>query len=306
MNDTEMTSRGDSRVPEKESGTQPETEAGVSRVTDSLQDPEEILNAKRGRGRPRSRLPEESQSVEVPAGGTETAEPESKEDGKSGSQHFILTDRTAQLLAEIVRTQNQSQADFIRAQSEFSNSVMDRMDSYRILLTRLQNEVAEKDKSRMRADLMAAQDQADEYQKEISRLKAKIDEADRTILELSIRSEKLRAEAETFQKSLKELRKEKQEREMLRDRKMCQAARTFTVDTEDMEPRCRVREGWFTRRRRRKYLQKVYESDAFTDEQKEVIREADQSEIPFERLTLICSPDIPPENMKMMALYLQR
>ena len=59
-------------------------------------------------------------------------------------QDFILASRGLQLLTELVRSQNQSQEKLIRSQTEFSSSVMDRMDQYRMQISKLESEVSRK------------------------------------------------------------------------------------------------------------------------------------------------------------------
>ena len=54
------------------------------------------------------------------------------------------------------------------------------------------------------------------------------------------------------------------------------------------------------------FLEKVYQNSSFSEEQLQVIREADRMGIPFERLVQICSPDIPAENMKLKLDYSKR
>ena len=135
--------------------------AEISAAETEGSEDEIVLPPKRGRGRPpknprtereEERIPEDSRddssgmSDEVsPASGAEEEPAEARPNDYSFDQHGM------RFIAELVRQQNQAQEGMIRAQTEFSNSVMDRMDDYRIQMSKLQSEVAEKEKNRLRA-----------------------------------------------------------------------------------------------------------------------------------------------------------
>ena len=270
-----------------------------------------VLPPKRGRGRPpKNPRPDEEEdrrpeaparpgddpddvSDEVPFGTDEAEDPTiTQPNDYSFDQHGM------RFIAELVRQQNQAQEGMIRAQAEFSNSVMDRMDDYRIQMSKLQSEVAEKEKNRLRADYLAAQDKADEYMEEIHQLRDQLDGANRKAVKLSARLESLTAENESLRQQVKSLKEQWDELE--KERKVPRQA-TAESPVYQCPP-----EGFWKRRRRRRFLEKVYQNSSFSEEQLQVIRDADRMGIPFERLAQICSPDIPAENMKLKLDYSKR
>lgn len=270
-----------------------------------------MLPPKRGRGRPpknpkpdgeEDRVSEDPArpgddsdyvSDEVPSG-TDEAEDIAiaRPNDYSFDQHGM------RFIAELVRQQNQAQEGMIRAQTEFSNSVMDRMDDYRIQMSKLQSEVAEKEKNRLRADYLAAQDKADEYMEEIHQLRDQLDGANRKAVKLSARIESLTAENESLRQQIKSLKEQWEELEKGKSTQQ----QTFPEMMAYQYPP----EGFWKRRRRRRFLEKVYQNSSFSEEQLQVIRDADRMGIPFERLVQICSPDIPAENMKLKLDYSKR
>ena len=117
-------------------------------------------------------------------------------------QDFILASRGLQLLTERVRAQNQSQEKLIRSQTEFSSSVMDRMDQYRMQISKLESEAAEKEKNRLRDSYLEAQQKADERMEEIHQLRSQLDLSGRKVLKLNVRVEKLTEENESLRQQL--------------------------------------------------------------------------------------------------------
>ena len=223
------------------------------------------------------------------------------------------------ILAELVRSQNKSQENMIRAQNEFSNSVLDRMDNYQQQVSRLQREAAEQEKNRLRSDFREAQDRADMYLEEIHQLRTQIDSANRKILKLSTKMETVTAENASLKDQIDAMKKAAEQIEKERDERIDAAQQTFIPGRQGSdegdsgsggvkraEGEQAYREGWLKRIRRRRYLEKILGSPDFTDQQKAVIREADEAGVSFESLLQICSPRIPPENMKMMISYMKR
>lgn len=121
-------------------------------------------------------------------------------------QDFILASRGMQLLTELVRSQNQSQEKLIRSQTEFSSSVMDRMDQYRMQISKLENEAAEKEKNRLRDSYLEAQQKADERMEEIHQLRSQLDLSGRKVLKLNVRVEKLTEENESLRQQLQAMK----------------------------------------------------------------------------------------------------
>ena len=265
--------------------------AEISAAETEGSEDEIVLPPKRGRGRPpknprtereEERIPEDSRddssgmSDEVsPASGAEEEPAEARPNDYSFDQHGMRF-----------------------AQTEFSNSVMDRMDDYRIQMSKLQSEVAEKEKNRLRADYLAAQDKADEYMEEIHQLRDQLDGANRKAVKLSAKLESLIAENESLRQQVRSLKEQWEELEKGKSTQQ----QTFPEMTTYQYPP----EGFWKRRRRRRFLEKVYQNSSFSEEQLQVIREADRMGIPFERLAQICSPDIPAENMKLKLDYSKR
>ena len=285
--------------------------AEISAAETEGSEDEIVLPPKRGRGRPpknpksdeeEDRRPEvpacpgndpDNVSDEVPSETDEAEEPTITQ-----SNDYTYDQHGMRFIAELVRQQNQAQEGMIRAQTEFSNSVMDRMDDYRIQMSKLQSEVAEKEKNRLRADYLAAQDKADEYMEEIHQLRDQLDGANRKAVKLSAKLESLTAENESLRQQVRSLKEQWEELEKGKSTQQ----QTFPEMTTYQYPP----EGFWKRRRRRRFLEKVYQNSSFSEEQLQVIREADRMGIPFERLAQICSPDIPAENMKLKLDYSKR
>ena len=279
-------------------------------VTEGSED-EIVLPPKRGRGRPPKNPRPDGEGYQIPEGqadpGTDSGDvsdevpvesDEEEDSAPTQSNDYSFDQHGMRFIAELVRQQNQAQEGLIRAQTEFSNSVMDRMDVYRMQMSNLQSEVAEKEKNRLRADFLAAQDKADEYQEEIHQLRDQLDGANRKAVKLSARLESLTAENESLRQQVKSL---KEQWEELEKGKSTQKQVFPEVTAYQYPP-----EGFWKRRRRRRFLEKVYQNSSFSEEQLQVIREADRMGIPFERLAQICSPDIPAENMKLKLDYSKR
>ena len=270
-----------------------------------------VLPPKRGRGRPPKnprpngegdQIPESSTDLGADSGDVSDEVPsesdEEEDSAPTQSNDYSFDQHGMRFIAELVRQQNQAQEGMIRAQTEFSNSVMDRMDDYRIQMSKLQSEVAEKEKNRLRADYLAAQDKADEYMEEIHQLRDQLDGANRKAVKLSAKLESLTAENESLRQQVKSLKEQWEELEKGKSTQQ----QTFREMTAYQYPP----EGFWKRRRRRRFLEKVYQNSSFSEEQLQVIREADRMGIPFERLAQICSPDIPAENMKLKLDYSKR
>ena len=285
--------------------------AEISAAETEGSEDEIVLPPKRGRGRPpknpksdeeEDRRPEvpacpgndpDNVSDEVPSETDEAEEPTITQ-----SNDYTYDQHGMRFIAELVRQQNQAQEGMIRAQTEFSNSVMDRMDDYRIQMSKLQSEVAEKEKNRLRADYLAAQDKADEYMEEIHQLRDQLDGANRKAVKLSAKLESLTAENESLRQQVRSLKEQWEELEKGKSTQQ----QTFPEMAAYQYPP----EGFWKRRRRRRFLEKVYQNSSFSEEQLQVICDADRMGIPFERLVQICSPDIPAENMKLKLDYSKR
>ena len=264
-----------------------------------------VVPPKRGRGRPKNEEQEVPVATENQEEGELTDQPESVAEGESPSgdtnrgekqtRDYSFSEKGTQIIAELVKSQNEAQANMIRAQTEFSNQVMDRMDNYRMQMAALQNEISEKEKTRLRADFLSAQDKLDEYQEKIQKLRNQLDIVNRKNMKLTNRVEALTVENESFRQQVKTLKEqwdalEKQEPK--------------PPSMQEQEPVVSFpKEGWLKRRQRKRFLKKVLEGEDFSDEQKEVIRKADAGGLPFERLVQICNPSIPPANMERMITY---
>ena len=122
------------------------------------------------------------------------------------AQDFVMVSRGMQLLTELVKTQNQTQEKLIRSQTEFSSSVMDRMDQYRMQISKLENEAAEKEKNRLRDSYLEAQQKADERMEEIHQLRTQLDLSGRKVLKLNVRVEKLTEENESLRQQLQAMK----------------------------------------------------------------------------------------------------
>lgn len=201
---------------------------------------EDAAPQKRGRGRPRKNPPENESpedSVEKPVdSGAEDEDTESsrgadddEEEGKktemdyaqgaeeirsdradtfyghpgsSGHQDFALIAQGIQIIGEIVRSQTETQERLMQSQREFSNSVMDRMESYRQEISKVQNESAEKEKSRLQQDYLRMSEKADEYSDENSQLKIQLEAAGRKIVKLNSRIESLEMQKTSLEEKL--------------------------------------------------------------------------------------------------------
>lgn len=264
-----------------------------------------VVPPKRGRGRPKNEEQEATVATENQEGEELTDQPESADEGESSSEDtsqgekqtldYSFSEKGTQIIAELVKSQNEAQANMIRAQTEFSNQVMDRMDNYRMQMAALQNEISEKEKTRLRSDVLSAQDKLDEYQEKIQKLRNQLDLVNRKNMKLTNRVEALTAENESFRQQVKNLKEQWDALEK-------EEPKPPTM--QEQEPVVSFpKEGWFKRRQRRRFLKKVLERSDFSDEQKEVIRKADARGLPFEKLAQICNPSIPPANMERMITY---
>ena len=133
---------------------------------------------------------------------------------------------------------------------------------------------------------------------EIHQLRDQLDGANRKAVKLSAKLESLIAENESLRQQVRSLKEQWEELEKGKSTQQ----QTFPEMTTYQYPP----EGFWKRRRRRRFLEKVYQNSSFSEEQLQVIREADRMGIPFERLAQICSPDIPAENMKLKLDYSKR
>ena len=134
---------------------------------------EDATPPKRGRGRPRKNPPgnesPEASGAEDESTKNEGTENEDTENGDTQSSRGVNDDEDAdagdetevdfsiiaqgvQILGEIVKSQTETQERLMQSQREFSTSVVDRMESYRQELSKVQNESAEKEKSRLQQD----------------------------------------------------------------------------------------------------------------------------------------------------------
>ena len=138
---------------------------------------------------------------------TDTAYPE-----RPPAQDFVMVSRGMQLLTELVKTQNQTQEKLIRSQTEFSSSVMDRMDQYRMQISKLESEAAEKEKNRLRDSYLEAQQKADERMEEIHQLRSQLDLSGRKVLKLNVRVEKLTEENESLRQQIQAMKEKAAER----------------------------------------------------------------------------------------------
>ena len=115
---------------------------------EDVQDAEEILEArKRGRGRPKDDSSGEVKKEEEQTAAENSAAAENSTTGtqpviadgspqEDDGQDLVLAGANIRILAELVKSQNRSQENIIRAQNEFSNSVMDRLDNYQQLFVK--------------------------------------------------------------------------------------------------------------------------------------------------------------------------
>lgn len=229
-----------------EEGQEPSPDAsGQTEIDDqTMKKFDDAMPPKRGRGRPR-KIPLENgpadrstRSDENENGGGEETKKESEESGSndiheagttesvqrdtfedhphfSSHQDFAFIAQGVQILGEIVKSQTETQERLMQSQREFSNSVMDRMESYRKEMSRVQNESAQKEKSRLQQDYVKMSEKADEYSDENSQLKSQLEAAGRKILKLNVRINSLEMQKSSLaeklsasEKSLEDLRKE--------------------------------------------------------------------------------------------------
>ena len=260
----------------------------------------------------------------------------------ASAQDIAIIYQGMQILGEIVRSQNETQQKFLQAQTEFSNSVMDRMDTYRMEFARLQSEVAEKEKNRLRADYLTAQDKADQVSEENRQLRAQLDATGKKLIRMNARVESVESENETLHRKLSRrgeagIPKEDE----IDDMRIPEEGNDSGREIVDGQPESTKRElrgsasgspgsagashasgqgrdtaqrrepdrlGWRERRRqkklqkaREKFLKKVDRDARFSDEQVDLIHEAEKSGIPLEKLELMADPNTTAE--KMQALF---
>ena len=290
---------------------------------------EPVTQARRGRGRPPKNPPQAVQAegekgrmdvgeTAVTETGQEIAEksPQDQKASSAPTQDYALIAHGIQLLTEIVRSQSQTQESLMKAQTEFSNSVMDRMDQYRSHTSKLESEAAEREKERLRDLYEEAQRKADESMEEINTLKTQLDLANRKNLKPGMRIEKLTAECEDTRKKLEELK----------DQKTVQAAAEAVAQNPavaetssgpeeegaadtgapaEPERQTGLFGGW-KKKRRRKFLEKVYCDRRYSDMQISVIQDADRSGVTLSDLKEMCDPNIAPAKMQVMLSYIRR
>ena len=171
MNEREI---GEISIEAEEGGQDVDSvSTGAAASSENMKQEEQIAGpVKRGRGRPPKNQNPEQAEAENPATmaedvgampGTQVSDSaETERENSSDSektdtayperppaQDFVMVSRGMQLLTELVKTQNQTQEKLIRSQTEFSSSVMDRMDQYRMQISKLESEAAEKEKNRL-------------------------------------------------------------------------------------------------------------------------------------------------------------
>lgn len=290
---------------------------------------EPVTQTRRGRGRPPKNPPQavqaEGAKERMDAGETavtessQEMEEKSPQDQKASSaptQDYALIAHGIQLLTEIVRSQSQTQESLMKAQTEFSNSVMDRMDQYRSHTSKLESEAAEREKERLRDLYEEAQRKADESMEEINTLKTQLDLANRKNLKLSMRIEKLTAECEDTRKKLEELKDQKTVQAAAETAARNPAAAETSSGPEEEgaadtgaqsepERQTGLFGGW-KRKRRRKFLEKVYCDRRYSDMQISVIQDADRSGVTLSDLKEMCDPNIAPAKMQVMLSYIRR
>lgn len=293
---------------------------------------------------------------------------ETSDDGKNhlaSAQDIAIIYQGMQILGEIVRSQNETQQKFLQAQTEFSNSVMDRMDTYRMEFARLQSEVAEKEKNRLRADYLTAQDKADQVSEENRQLRAQLDATGKKLIRMNARVESVESENESLHRKLSrrgeagipqgdeihDLRTSEAGDDSGRgivDRQSEPAKRELRGSASGSTGSSRNghdvgstgtprsghtvgdtgssggshaaghgraaaqrrepdRPGWRERRRqkklqkaREKFLKRIDRDARFSDEQVDLIHEAEKSGIPLEKLELMADPNTAVEKMRVL------
>lgn len=290
---------------------------------------EPVTQARRGRGRPPKNPPQavqaEGEKGRMDAGetavtetGQEIAEnsPQDQKASSTPTQDYALIAHGIQLLTEIVRSQSQTQESLMKAQTEFSNSVMDRMDQYRSHTSKLESEAAEREKERLRELYEEAQRKADESMEEINTLKTQLDLANRKNLKLSMRIEKVTAECEEMRRKLEEQKEQKTvqtaEAAAVPDPAM-PAASSGPAEGQTVDAGAPAEQGGQTglfggwkKKRRRKFLEKVYCDRRYSDMQISVIQDADRSGVTLSDLKEMCDPNITPAKMQVMLSYIRR
>lgn len=294
---------------------------------------------KRGRGRPpKNQQPEkpESPGEDIEAAGPvdsmSDADSDSAEDptgSDSGdrnlenarNQDFLLVNRGMQILTEFVKSQSQSQEKLIRAQTEFSNSVMDRMDQYRIHMSKLESEAAEKEKNRLRDSYLEAQKKADDYLEEIHQLRTQLDLSGRKTIKMGVKIDSLTAENESLRQKLRDMKEKlaaksraangsESDIEGAEDETaMSETDESCNSSGDSPEKSAGERSSGFCglkQRRRKKFLEKVYCDRRYSNAQIALIRKADKAGIPLEGLKELCDPDISISNMQVMFSYMKR
>lgn len=294
---------------------------------------------KRGRGRPpKNQQPEKAGSsgddneAVDPEGSMSDADADSAGDptGSDGgdrnqenarNQDFVLVNRGMQILTEFVKSQSQSQEKLIRAQTEFSNSVMDRMDQYRIHMSKLESEAAEKEKNRLRDSYLEAQKKADDYLEEIHQLRTQLDLSGRKTIKMGVKIDSLTAENESLRQKLRDMEEKlaaksraangsKSDIEGAEDvTAMSETDESCNSSGDSPEKSAGERSSGFCglkQRRRKKFLEKVYCDRRYSNAQIALIRKADKAGIPLEGLKELCDPDISISNMQVMLSYMKR
>ncbi len=237
------------------------------------------------------------------------------------NQDFVLVNRGMQILTEFVKSQSQSQEKIIRAQTEFSNSVMDRMDQYRIHMSKLESEAAEKEKNRLRDSYLEAQKKADDYLEEIHQLRTQLDLSGRKTIKMGVKIDSLTAENESLRQKIREMEEKLAERNRTADSNESDSegdADGIVMSEDDesgnplagsSEESAGERSSGFCglkQRRRKKFLEKVYCDRRYSNAQIALIRKADKAGIPLEGLKELCDPDISISNMQVMLSYMKR
>lgn len=237
------------------------------------------------------------------------------------NQDFVLVNRGMQILTEFVKSQSQSQEKIIRAQTEFSNSVMDRMDQYRIHMSKLESEAAEKEKNRLRDSYLEAQKKADDYLEEIHQLRTQLDLSGRKTIKMGVKIDSLTAENESLRQKIREMEEKLAERNRTADSNESDSEGdadgvVMSEDDESGNPLAGSSEesagerssGFcgLKQRRRKKFLEKVYCDRRYSNAQIALIRKADKAGIPLEGLKELCDPDISISNMQVMLSYMKR
>lgn len=296
---------------------------------------------KRGRGRPpKNQQPEKTESsgedieaaspenpMSVADADSDSAEDQTESGSRDGNrestrnQDFVLINRGMQILTEFVKSQSQSQEKLIRAQTEFSNSVMDRMDQYRIHMSKLESEAAEKEKNRLRDSYLEAQKKADDYLEEIHQLRTQLDLSGRKTIKMGVKIDSLTAENESLRQKLRDMDEKLTERSRTADGSesdiegaedeaaMSEPDASCNSSDDSSEKFAGERSSGFCglkQRRRKKFLEKVYCDRRYSNAQIALIRKADKAGIPLEGLKELCDPDISISNMQVMLSYMKR